>query len=152
MKSRRKPMSDKVEQQMTPMIDIVFQLLTFFVMSFKIATQEGDFNIKMPIGLSASQNNSEVQPIKVRMIAAKGGSLAEIRIGDRGLGTSFQALQSEIAAMAGADLEVEFDCDYNLHYNNVMNAITAVSGRRQGEKIIKYVDKIKFSPPRVPQG
>ena len=38
----------KVPIDMTPMIDIVFQLLTFFVMTLKIATSEGDFNIKMP--------------------------------------------------------------------------------------------------------
>ena len=29
------PMSDKVEMQMTPMIDIVFLLLIFFLFSFK---------------------------------------------------------------------------------------------------------------------
>lgn len=43
----------KVELMMTPMIDIVFQLLIFFIMSFKIAAQEGDFNIKMPLAASA---------------------------------------------------------------------------------------------------
>ena len=40
---------EKVEVQMTPMIDIVFQLLIFFIMTFKIVAQEGDFNIKMPL-------------------------------------------------------------------------------------------------------
>ena len=40
---------EKIELQMTPMIDIVFQLLVFFIMSFKIVAQEGDFNIKMPL-------------------------------------------------------------------------------------------------------
>ena len=39
---------DKIELQMTPMIDIVFQLLIFFIMTFKIVSMEGDFNIKMP--------------------------------------------------------------------------------------------------------
>ena len=34
--------------QMTAMIDIVFLLLVFFVMTFKIIAPEGDFNIKMP--------------------------------------------------------------------------------------------------------
>jgi biopolymer transport protein ExbD len=41
--------NEKVEIPMTPMIDIVFQLLVFFIMTFKIVSQEGDFNIKMPL-------------------------------------------------------------------------------------------------------
>ena len=40
---------EKIELQMTPMIDIVFQLLVFFIMTFKIVAQEGDFNVKMPL-------------------------------------------------------------------------------------------------------
>ena len=44
---------EKIELQMTPMIDIVFQLLIFFIMTFKIVAQEGDFNIKMPLASSA---------------------------------------------------------------------------------------------------
>ena len=54
MKIRKSAVSsgaDKVDINMTPMIDVVFQLLSFFVMSFKIVAQEGDFNIKMPIGV-----------------------------------------------------------------------------------------------------
>ena len=39
---------EKIELQMTPMIDIVFQLLVFFIMTFKIVAMEGDFNIRMP--------------------------------------------------------------------------------------------------------
>ena len=38
----------KVEMQMTPMIDIVFQLLTFFIMTFKIIAAECDSDIKLP--------------------------------------------------------------------------------------------------------
>ncbi len=38
----------KAELQMTSMIDIVFLLLIFFILTFKIAPQEGDFNIKLP--------------------------------------------------------------------------------------------------------
>ena len=52
---------DKIELQMTPMIDIVFQLLVFFIMTFKIVTQEGDFNIKMPLA-SFSERTSPIAP------------------------------------------------------------------------------------------
>ncbi len=49
-------LGDKIELQMTPMIDVVFQLLIFFMFTFKIATQEGDFNVKMPIAGGAAMN------------------------------------------------------------------------------------------------
>ncbi len=44
---------DKVEMQMTPMIDIVFQLNIFFLFTFKIVLPEGDFNIRMPSAAAA---------------------------------------------------------------------------------------------------
>ena len=49
MKFRHPIAYEKIELQMTPMIDIVFLLLIFFVMTFKIVAAEGDFNIKMPL-------------------------------------------------------------------------------------------------------
>ena len=45
--------------------------------------------------------------------------------------------------------EVELDCDYDLKYENVIEAITAVSGDVSPDgQVIKLVEKIKFSPPR----
>ena len=49
MKVRNQREQEKIEIQMTPMIDIVFQLLVFFIMTFKVVSMEGDFNIKMPL-------------------------------------------------------------------------------------------------------
>jgi biopolymer transport protein ExbD len=156
-RSRASSGPDKVEQQMTPMIDIVFQLLTFFVMSFKIATQEGDFNVKMPLGGAPPDPNQvrrDPQSILVQLTALPDGQLREIRLNQRSLGTSFPALRQQIADLHAPleEVEVEFDCDYHLHYNNVINAISAVSGQITGEgKTIRYVDKIKFTPTTAPR-
>ena len=49
MKIRHADHRDRITLQTTPMIDIVFQLLVFFIMSFKIVLPEGDFNIRMPL-------------------------------------------------------------------------------------------------------
>jgi hypothetical protein len=51
---------------------------------------------------------------------------------------------------AGALMEVEFDCDYGLKYNNVIEAITAVSGSksRDSDKIERLIENIKFAPAK----
>ncbi len=154
---------DKVEQQMTPMIDIVFQLLTFFLFSFKIATQEGDFNIKMPLAAAASSASSDpLPPIKVRLQADAQGNLASIKLGDNPATTSFGVLHQQILKIIGTDTgpnslasqaEVELDCDYNLRYTNAVSAITAISGYVDPKTgtIVKLIEKLKFSPPKAAQ-
>ena len=151
---------DKVEMQMTPMSDIVFQLLTFFLFSFKIVTQEGDFNIRMPV--SAAAGNPDEVPantIKIRLQAGPGGNLSGMQMNERPV--NFAELHSNIISIVGSDrgpasaadnTEVELDCDYNLKYDNVVRAITAISGYVDNGHIVRLVQKIKFSPPKKPAG
>ena len=42
--------------------------------------------------------------------------------------------------------EIEFDCDYNLRYEYVVQAMTAVSGYVHDGQVVKLVEKIKFTP------
>ena len=149
--------TDKVDLQMTPMIDIVFQLLIFFVMTFKIASVEGDFNVKMPLASSTSAAQTETVAVPVRLVADPQGQLTSIRMGDRNLGTDFRALRQEIIAMVGTDTgpgsmaentEVELDCDYQLNYAYTIRAIDAVSGFiDQTGKMQPLIEKVKFAPP-----
>ncbi|MEE2643264.1 MAG: biopolymer transporter ExbD [Planctomycetota bacterium] len=148
---------DKAELNMTSMIDIVFQLLVFFIMTFKITAMEGDFNVKMP--RASSQNDSIDkpfdEPIKIELKADTDGSILEIIVDGESKGTSFQSLANFVVAKAGApgperdkiikDTEIEFDCDYDLKYEEVIAGITAVSGKRRADnEIEKLFEKIKF--------
>ncbi len=150
---------EKVELMMTPMIDIVFQLLIFFVMTFKIVSPEGDFNIKMPLEATSEgvPDPTQLPPAIVRLQADEGGNLSGIQFGDRSL-SDFQELHEQIREMVGdqrgpgsvaAETEVELDCDYALKFEYVVDAITAVSGYVQDGRIIKVIEKIKFAPPRA---
>jgi len=157
------PTEEKIELQMTPMIDIVFQLLIFFIMSFKIVTLEGDFNVKMPLGApSEGPPPDSLPPIRVQLTANDDGTLSGIRMGERPL-PGFQALRREIVTIVGPEggpgslaeeAEVEFDLDYDLDYKYVIDAITAVSGYLDPDsgRIIRLIEKIKFSPPEEPSG
>ena len=156
--------SEDVELQMTPMIDIVFQLLIFFIMTFKIAMPEGDFNIKMPLAAPSEgiPEDDQLPPIKVRMTARGNGTLSQIQFGNRPLGSgpkAFDQLRQRIIDLVGEEpgpatldsTEVELDCDYNLRYEYVIEAITAVSGYvAEDGRVVKVIEKIKFSPRRPP--
>ena len=155
---KRRGLPDKIPIDMTPMIDIVFQLLAFFCMTLKVASAEGDFSIQMPLAApnAGRPDPHQVPPMKVRLRADASGNLVELQLNDRTFSgpDRWQQLHNHIAGLVGderlaAAAEVELDCDYGLKYEHVMEAITAVSGSvGEGGRIIKLVQKIKFSPPR----
>lgn len=153
---------DKIELQMTPMIDIVFQLLVFFIMTFKIVTQEGDFNIKMPL---AAASGAEVDPtaldMTLKLTSNAEGDLTGIRLNESVFG-GFDDLHRHVIGLVGGDqpdsfresAEIEIDADFQLRYEYVIEAITAVTGYRTPEnEVVKLIEKIRFSPPKqAPQG
>lgn len=149
-----------LQQQTTPMIDVTFQLLTFFMFTLRIVGPEGDFNINMPPPGAGAMKSEILPDIKVRLIATPDGKLASLKLGDRQLGNdpkAFQRLNDEILKLVGGanaaranDIEVEIDADHHLHFDNVVKAIGACTGRLgpDGKTIIRYVEKIKFAPPK----
>jgi biopolymer transport protein ExbD len=165
VRKKQKPSgSDKVELQMTPMIDIVFQLLVFFILTFKVVAQEGDFDIRMPI-MGAPQEQleqAEKETLNVRLEASGSGRLARLILDDAIIpgdkaSDKFKELHRRILGKLeqaggpdkGKMMEVEFECDYNLHYRNVVGAITAVSGQKNKQnEIVKLIEQIKFAPPK----
>jgi biopolymer transport protein ExbD len=157
MKFRHKSTQDeKNELPMTPMIDIVFLLLVFFIMTFKISAQEGDFNVKMPLQGDRAPVDTTQLPLKLRLISNGAGQLQEITLNERSFGTDWNRVRSYIVSLVGDAAgpsesegpEVEIDLDYDLYYFHVIEAITAVTGYRSGDEIVTLVDRIKFAPQR----
>src|SRR6185295_19881794 len=85
IKFTKRGLPDKIPIDMTPMIDIVFQLLTFFCMTLRVSTAEGDFNIKMPLAAPRAglPDPNQLPPMKVRMRADGNGNLVELSLHDR---------------------------------------------------------------------
>jgi biopolymer transport protein ExbD len=143
---------------MTPMIDCCFQLIIFFMFTWKVFSLEGDFNIKMPLNtFSEGQAPVTAPPIPVRLRADAAGNLVAIQMGERSV-KSFADLRNQIRDIVGdtggpgsiaADTEVELDCDYNLRYKYAIDAITALSGYVDADgHVVQLIEKIKFAPPR----
>ena len=142
---------------MTPLIDIVFLLLTFFVVSFKIVSQEGDFGIKIPQTGGAMATVAPtilpMEPIRVRLFADANGHLADIQIGSLNLGPDPHKLREQIIKQVGTaptpkereNWEAIIDYDRHLKYQYTMDALTAISGYMSGGTTVPLIDKINFA-------
>jgi biopolymer transport protein ExbD len=151
---------DKVEMQMTPMIDIVFQLNIFFILTFKIVLPEGDFNIRMPsTAAHRSVDQSETFPMTITMKAGADGRLADLRLDSQSFGNGrdafarlHQVIRNRVNDAAGpgtvTEMEVEINADYDLQYDYTVKAITAVTGYIENGEAHKLIERVKFSPPK----
>jgi biopolymer transport protein ExbD len=158
MKLRNKQEEIKHEVNMTSMIDIVFLLLVFFVMTFKIVELEGDFSVRMPLASDSTGMVDDTElPLKLRLRANEQGQLVSIQMNEVQLGTDFAALQNTVIGLVGnagpseaaeKGPEVEIDTDFNLRYEHVIEAITAVSGYKEGDQTVPLIERIKFAKPR----
>ncbi|MDR1922787.1 MAG: biopolymer transporter ExbD [Planctomycetaceae bacterium] len=137
---------------MTPMIDIVFQLLIFFVLTFRVILPEGDFNIKMPpVSSDVVKTDSPQEPIRVSLIAEENGELKAIIINNVSANQNFKELRAKVlmaVSMAGGpdadNVEVELTPDDNLNYTYLIKAMTHITGESRNGRITKICDKIKF--------
>lgn len=148
--------TEEIKLNMTSMIDIVFQLLVFFVMTFKVVDYEGDFSIKMPVSGPTNQEISLDVPdvMLVKLTADEAGDITNILVDDNPVdqddlfGGLTRTIEFRLAGEGDPDLatetEVEFDIQPNLKYAYTVAAIEAVSGKIEGETVKKLISKIKF--------
>ena len=83
MKIRPRGGDAKVELQMTPMIDVVFQLLVFFLFTFKIVPVEGEIGVNMPplaAGARPKSDDIEItEKVKIKLRSSDDGALIGIQ-------------------------------------------------------------------------
>ena len=138
------------ELEMTAMIDVVFLLLIFFLLTFRIVSPEGEFQIAMPQQGALGSIGPDIPPLPIRLSADAGGQLSGIMLGERSM-QSFEQLRAEIRGLvdslpAGSGPEIDLICDEQLNFEHAMDAITAVSGYLDDGQIIKLIEKIRFQP------
>jgi biopolymer transport protein ExbD len=142
--------------EMSSMIDIVFLLLVFFVMTFTITAMEGDFHVEAaPLSKQRSNLETRVEalPLQLRLTADADGKLAAIHCNDRRF-ADFDQLHRFVLDLAAErtgyvapldDFTVDLDCDPQLDYRHTIDAITAVTGHLQGDgKRIELIRQVRF--------
>jgi len=149
--------SDGDRIQMSSMIDIVFLLLVFFVMTFKILAMEGEFQMKAPAQGGRLGAGVDTPPVRIRLCAGDDGQLASIRVNDAPA-ANLEALRDKIMRLTDAwnamnteadELEAVLDCDYDLAYDHVVQAIDAVRGYKdRAGDTVDLIQKVRFAPTR----
>ena len=155
--------TEEIKMNMTSMIDIVFQLLVFFVMTFNPPQYEGDFSVKMPLNSDIPDDQIIDPPtvINVKLTSALDGTLSNILVNSVPVdqndlyGGLTKIIESELAAEGDPDkareTEVDFDIARELKYAYTVAAIEAVSGKKEGDVVTKLIGKIKFKDNSVKQ-
>ena len=127
----------RVDLQMTSMIDVVFQLLIFFILTFRFVQPEGDLAIKLPAEPRPGDitTPSHLPTLAVNLSADDEGELRSVSLNEQPL-ADLAALRREVAQVTldnlatRDDIRVDLICDQRLKYQNVIAALTAVSGQR----------------------
>jgi biopolymer transport protein ExbD len=137
-----KPPASSGKLEMSSMIDVVFLLLIFFVMTFQIVAAEGQFQVSLAAGERKGPAPPIDVPIMITLSADSGGHLTGIAMNDRTV-ESIDQLNAHVRDLvatvgAGAEgLKARVRCDRNLRYQYTIDAIGACKGYLDtaGEKV-----------------
>jgi biopolymer transport protein ExbD len=135
----------------TPMLDMAFQLLTFFVLTYKPAPAEVQFGMKLLPAQPATSITAEAPadkpsdnlPVSLRTLpttlrAGDGGSLAQIMVGETAIPSDPKALEKELDKFF-QDPNLPFDqtvikVDPRLKYAELVTVINAFSNAFKNAK------------------
>lgn len=120
------------EMPLEPLVDVVFQLLVFFLFTFQIRLMERLYWVETPAATANAAPNQQ-PTIHVRLHARKTGQLATIGVEQEQLQTIDRletVLQHRVAVSRGGSPRVLLRPDAGIEYHSVVQA--ALAARRAG--------------------
>ncbi len=149
----------KISLDMTPLIDVVFQLLTFFVMTLNIVPAEGELDLQMPRSTVAGTESTDGPPTMTLVLKADAaGDCSLVQLNQRSFtgAARWDELHRHVVQIVGdgemrAQARLRLVCDANLDYQHTMDAISAVSGsRKAGGDVTPLIEQIEFVSTPAP--
>lgn len=134
---------EAVELNLAAMLDMAFQLLTFFILTFKPAPIEGQINLKLPppqpvtnlnAGQPAGSNENNTSAVKglnslvISVFSNPAGRIATMAIGEGNV-SGLTALENRLKGILGPESGASFD-----------QVIIQVGGRLKYDELMKVVD------------
>jgi biopolymer transport protein ExbD len=154
---RRKREQGDVELNLAAMLDMAFQLLTFFILTFRPAPIEGQVLLRMPPpkpvtavvgGQAAGSNEENTNPLKglttlvITIGANNAGNLQQIRVGDSSSAAvpAFERRLRDLLSDPGSGFDqVIIQVDSRLRYEALMQVVDVCTRQKlpSGEKLTK---------------
>jgi biopolymer transport protein ExbD len=138
---------------MTPMIDIVFQLLIFFILTLRIAPAEAEFELKMPRRGTTASAEWTAMPMIVELTSHESGSLESIVLNGEAL-SGIEELQARIVRLVAENPQlttaarVELRCEEELAYEHAIAALGAVSTDRLADgTLVRLIERVRLTAP-----
>jgi biopolymer transport protein ExbD len=116
MRIPQRPRARAISFNMTPMIDVVFQLIIFFLVSSHLAKQETQLKLPLPAADSADAEADAQRPSLVVNVLADGQWLLAGRVITP---EQFPTRVQEAVAEHGSELEVKIRADRAVAYRHV---------------------------------
>ncbi len=159
----RRKKTTEVKGDMTPMIDMVFQLLIFFILTLNIVDPEGDFYLRLPKPGAAQASESDIVPdvMRIVLISNTNGDLTGLTVDNvqSRMRTSTdpdeddlrKRIRSKMGNASGKPEDFEIELGWggpgatSLKYRYVLKVIGICTGERQPDGTVKpLVQKIKL--------
>lgn len=144
-KSRRPEPPEEVQFPVTPMLDMAFQLLAFFILTFQAPSSETHVDLELPAKPLAlpGESTGKAQPpparavdtdlendLFVRATANELGDLKSLKLGEAVLNDARMLgnrLRRYVAVLDGRPLRVRLVADDNLRYEPAARILAAIS-------------------------
>lgn len=108
---------------MTPMIDVVFLLIIFFLVSSHMAKQENNVQLDLPKAQSGLADVSDRETLVVNILASGGWRIAGVDVDEQALSTSLR--RSQMAA--GEPLQLKIRTDKAVPYGRIEPVLRTAS-------------------------
>ncbi len=124
MKYKQPPPEDEVPFQIAPMIDIVFQLLIFFLMTFKLVEQDFTREVSLPVAAYGVERKSEGTKELCINVLPNG----IVRVGERFYKPADLAaglVRETASAAKGTQFKILIRGDREAHYGKILRIMAA---------------------------
>ncbi len=157
-RKKKKKGHESVELNLAAMLDMAFQLLAFFVLTFKTSPVEGQINLKLPPpapvagvkgAAQAGDNEKNTDPVAqlnsliISVFSAPGGRIATLAVGEGNV-AGVSALDGRLKGILSPETNSPFEqviiqVDSRLKYEELMKVVDVCTKQTlpNGEKLTK---------------